>query len=338
MKNPLLDLDISNYVSYLLFPFIFLFVVFNQPAGIKYHETYPHISNVKLMMTNIRFVKKSDRLWLQYKRVFPGQTQLSKKNYYHCTGHEEDRHCSIDVRSDYLQDVVGHVCFSIQEHSMNHFIDQFSKAAEDRTRTEMSKSSFFPSLDPLESFQKSWISFQCKFDLSISAATSESFHDFASDLITLGQTHPQASPKVLFPPLSPFRFKQKQTQFASVVRGNALNLLKDHIISVSFDGTKIGERRFLLSYVSGAVLDSPLFYSLYEDIVSQENYAKCAAELVETLYSEGISVGSFCTDGLTAQVQALSESYHGFSFHSFHLVLHLIIITCFSRKKKEFET
>jgi hypothetical protein len=84
------------------------------------------------------------------------------------------------------------------------------------------------------------------------------------------------------------------------------------------DSTKIGDKQFLIVYLSTATIPRPLFYSLHSDISTQNDYAELAKDLVTTLADEGCSITSFCTDGLKCQTNALNGTYTGFLVHFFH--------------------
>jgi hypothetical protein len=269
------------------------------------------------MMTDISFLPIAGRLWIKYKKISLGSKEKSLKNYFHCSGHRGLRHCAVDVRSDKFSKYTNHKCsFGEEEPVDSHFrrigILCKEKRVEDSQEGEATEEDI-----RISEIDQYWIQLQCKLNLSIEAATSNSFGDFVVHMIRLGQTYPSLRTEELFPGCSPFLFMKKVSHFSSLLRTNFINKLKGVTCSLCFDGSSIGDRHFLITYISGTQNDPPTFFDLQEDIMSQSDYAQYASKLVMQLQEVGIEVGSFCTDGLGVQVQALSDLYKGLFFHQY---------------------
>jgi hypothetical protein len=164
----------------------------------------------------------------------------------------------------------------------------------------------------MDELQQKWISFQNQMDLSYRGATSKEFYDLAITLVNAGQRFPTVSPQHLFKLVSRETFKKLRKNLAEKKRMETINKLQNQRISLSFDSSKVGRNKILISYICSPILINPLFFQATLSPQTQAEYADCALRMITDLRTRKVFVGSVCVDGLRAQVNALSPEYQGF--------------------------
>jgi hypothetical protein len=283
-------------------------------------------------MTDITTEILNKNLYLKYKRKVGVLGEPTEKYYYHCTGHSRLVRCKVDHRSDTIKRYLQHRCFTDEEEVLDQHFERLQRRDLNRHQIDTSQGSL-PFLLPgiLSTSNQNWLLLQAKYDLSFLSVTSPIFHEFSRSLIQLGQENPLTNPLSLFPGTSNYQFRKMREQFSIQLKKSLLESLRYSTVSICMDGTVIGDRQFVIIYAVTPSQTKPLFFSLREEVRSQENYAECAASIIEECHSYEITVGAFCTDGLIAQVQALDNHYDGFVFFlysSFQVVMEVMRIAC----------
>jgi hypothetical protein len=129
--------------------------------------------------------------------------------------------------------------------------------------------------------------------------------------MTTARENPLAPIPNLCSQLSAYFLKKKHASYAQNCQAQMLHKLTGNTICVCMDASTSGDENFLIVYLISAKTKKPTFYKVVQHISNQEDYATSAADFVTELKSIKITVGSFCTDGLKAQVQALKWTYKG---------------------------
>jgi hypothetical protein len=140
------------------------------------------------------------------------------------------------------------------------------------------------------------------------------------------RTNPSLSVHEIWPKVTPYLIKKKQRAYAKICRKNTLDAVKGLVVCLCMDASKVDDKHFLIVYLVAAKIERPVFLRVIEDVFSQENYASVTAQLINELNGMGVKVGTICTDGFRAQVQAFDWRYHGLFFFQ---IQHLFFLSFF---------
>jgi hypothetical protein len=257
-------------------------------------------------MLNVHPVVYGSNLWISYKRCPIDSDTPQSGTYFHCTCQNATHHGTVDIRHDAKHRYFNHHCHFETSLTIPEFIHRSRiERHEDMMRRKEGDDRQIVSL--IDEVYHHWIIFQNSLNLSFRGAVSKPLLKFADCLIKLGQSNPSVNSLHLLKPLTRKQFSERHGKLSEATHQGTLKSLAGKCVCAQFDGTKIGSTQFLITFLTTGGTDPPVFYSLVPDISTQEQYAKFAANMCIELAEKGITVVSFCTDGLKHQVNAISE-------------------------------
>ncbi|KAK2954313.1 hypothetical protein BLNAU_10645 [Blattamonas nauphoetae] len=143
----------------------------------------------------------------------------------------------------------------------------------------------------------------------------DAFFSFIYEVMRYGQENPDSQPQTLFPKFSRFRLPAERHSLSLKILNSSLSKMRNEQVSVAMDAGTIQGRHFLLVLLVNLRSDnSVVFYQLYQNISTAEEYSNAVCSILTDLETYGITPIAFVTDRLPAQMPVFrptSSNYIG---------------------------
>jgi hypothetical protein len=264
-------------------------------------------------MYEVSTIEIAGKSWIRYKRQSATEPQKNHRFFLHCTCQTLEYHGTVDVRADSVGLYEHHECFPEVTEKMECNIKSWMRSQQQSYAVQKVASAEKTKQDPsLENVLDSFVVLQSKLDLSFRSIVSQEFQDFCHSLIDLGKAHPSQSTDSLMPKIGRPQFMKRHKSLSTKKQTAMLERLRGCTVCMTFDATKIISTHYLVSFLTNPRTPDPILCSLTSNLSTQEQYARFVAKSLASLKEKEITVGSLCTDGLIAQVNAISGRYEGF--------------------------
>ena len=146
--------------------------------------------------------------------------------------------------------------------------------------------------------------------ISHSFLASERFSQYSNGLIRLGQQYPTMEINKILPHFSRQQIKRLTERNAAAAFRELFRRYSGRFVNVVFDCGKVCHHNYVAVCICGNFPnEKPSFFQLAIAPSTKNDYILFYNQLLSNLQQWRINVSSVCTDGLTAQVQAITECH-----------------------------
>ena len=139
---------------------------------------------------------------------------------------------------------------------------------------------------------------------------SERFAQYSNGLIRLGLQYPTMDVNKILPHFSRQHIKRLMERNAAVAFRELFRRYSGRFVNVVFDCGKVCHHNYAAVCICGnALSEKPSFFQLAIAPSTKNDYILFYNQLLSNLKQWSIYVSSVCTDGLTAQIQAITECH-----------------------------
>jgi hypothetical protein len=271
-------------------------------------------------MGNVQAVKKWNIWWWRYYRIDEEGNKDTTHPYLHCTCVHGENHGAMDVRCNEKKEYPNPTSFPtlpkvLQQH-IDHGQERRKMEADARAKIHAQQLSSVPPIErEKDNLNLLWDEYVADAYLSDTAATRSSFFLFVHAAMEVARKFPSVPVEQLFPSVSRKEFSRDFARQADTSHALQIASLQGKYVSVCMDASTIAHKHILAVFLVNPSTMKPILYDIYHNVSTQADYTSVCIDLHNDLELKGIKIASICTDGLTAQTNALRESYHGL-YHS----------------------